>query len=486
MESSVLEGRRGLARGLMTIYGIVVYAGFLALFVSMIGFVETIAVPRGIDDGAVAPPPVAIAVDLALLALFAVQHSVMARGWFKRWWTRFVPQPIERSTYVLASSAALALLIWQWQALPGTVWRIDGAVWRVAIVAASFAGWALVLGSTFLIDHFDMFGLRQVVRQQRGLPQADPPFQTRLLYRVVRHPLLLGLLIAVWAAPTMSLGHLLFAGAVIAYIAFGVRLEERDLTAIFGDRYRRYRREVPMLLPGTRGPLEGAPIVPVEGASAREAQRVRLADGAELIVRRLVSSDEESIRAFYRGLSPSTLGRRFLTPYSSLPESMLRYLAVADRPDRCVIVATHGGAIVGEARFHRSGGSDDNAEVAVVVADDWQGRGLGTALAQQLARLARESGLTAFTGSMAADNRAAVGLLTAMAPDAGRRVRSGELEFRTPLPVPGLPTSRPSGGRGRAEAVPRTARTRATYARFEVAGGVPHRPPVHREQEPIV
>ena len=306
---------------------------------------------------------------------------------------------------------------------------------------------------------------------------------------------MLGMLIAFWAAPTMSLGHLLFAATATGYIVLGVRFEERDLVAHFGERYRRYRREVPMLVPGIRSPLDeepdmsvriaqdgrrtghdarqaldrgprrqrpagtrrighGAPaldgtsISPAEGAPARAASPIRLADGAQVIVRELLPSDEGSIRAFYRGLSPSTLNKRFLTPYPSLPEPMLRDLAVAGRADRCVLVATHGDAIVGEARFHRAGGSD-GAEVAVVVADDWQGRGLGTELTRRLVGLARARGLTAFTGSIRADNRAAVGLLASLAPAADRRIRSGELEFRASLPVPPLPVCRACAGSGR-------------------------------------
>ncbi|HEY7283426.1 MAG TPA: NnrU family protein, partial [Actinomycetota bacterium] len=340
MENVGLEGRHRIARGLATTYGIVAYAGFLAVFASMIGFIEGLDVPRGIDGAPGAPAPVAVAVDLALLALFAGQHSVMARARFKRWWTRFVPQAIERSTYVLASSVVLALLIWQWRSMTATVWEVGDHPWRVAIVAASFGGWALVLVSTFLVDHVDMFGLRQVVRHQRGLPQTNPPFQTRLLYRVVRHPLLLGVLVGVWAAPTMSVGHLLFAGAITGYVLVGVRLEERDLVANFGERYRRYRREVPMLVPGMRRrcELESATRAGVEQhrgqtvgdgrqASPRRPQRgrvpgarwiecgaldlegtstsaadaptrgawsIRLADGAPIIVRELLPSDEES------------------------------------------------------------------------------------------------------------------------------------------------------------------------------------------------
>jgi protein-S-isoprenylcysteine O-methyltransferase Ste14/L-amino acid N-acyltransferase YncA len=443
MRSTHLERRSGIVPWLMTVYGMVAYAAFLAVFASTIAFVEGIALPRGIDDPPGAAAPAAVAVDLALIGLFAVQHSVMARSWSKRWWLRFVPRAIERSTYVLTSSAVLALAVWQWRAMPGTVWRVDGELWRGAVVALSFAGWALVLGSTFLIDHLDMFGLRQVVRHQRGLPQTSPPFQTRLLYRVVRHPLLLGLLIAVWAAPSMSLGRLLFAGAVTGYILLGVRLEERDLVARLGGRYRRYQGEVPMLVPRMRDGLDG----PVGGAPASRVP-IRPADGAKLVIRELVSSDEESLRAFYRGLSPSTLSRRFLTPYSSLPEPMLRYLAVAGRGDRCVIVATHGGAIVGEARFHLAG-APGVAEVAVVVADDWQGRGLGTDLSRRLARIATARGVTTFTGSIQANNRAATGFLASLVPTADRRTRSGELEFQAAIPAPRLAVSEPGADGGR-------------------------------------
>jgi protein-S-isoprenylcysteine O-methyltransferase Ste14/RimJ/RimL family protein N-acetyltransferase len=458
MESTDLDRRHRVAGLLMTSYGVVVYAGFLALLVGVIAFVEGLPLPRGIDDGPTAPTAVAAAVDLALLALFAVQHSVMARSWFKRWWTRVVPQPIERSTYVLFSSVVLALLVWQWRSLPGTVWSVGGQPWRFAIGAVSFAGWALALGSTFLIDHLDMFGLRQVVRHQRGLPETSPPFQTRLLYRVVRHPLLLGMLIAFWAAPTMSWGRLLFAGAATGYIVLGVWFEERDLVAHYGDRYRRYRREVPMLVPGIGNSLDEG-----TGTRVRTAPEERRAgrDAGQVRVREIVPADEESLRAFYRGLSQSTLRKRFLTPYPSLPESMLRQLALTGRPDRYVIVATHDDAIVGEARFHRVPGSD-SAEVAVVIADHWQRRGLGSELAGRLVREARARGLSAFTGSMRADNGAAAGLLASLAPAADRRVRSGELEFQAPLPAPLRSVAEPCAGIRRPGATTRADRAPAT------------------------
>ena len=241
-----------MSRLLALLYGTACYAVFLATFLYAIAFVTGAGVPKHIDNGVPATLPVALGIDLLLMTLFALQHSVMARPAFKRWWTRFVPAHIERSTYVLASSLALALLFWQWRPLPLTVWEVQGDAARVAVHALSATGWLLVLSSTFLISHFDLFGLRQVWHHARGRgPAPETPFVVRALYRIVRHPLMLGFLIAFWAAPTMSLGHLLFAAVTTAYIVVAVKcLEERDLIALHGDTYRAYQRQVPMLLPG--------------------------------------------------------------------------------------------------------------------------------------------------------------------------------------------------------------------------------------------
>lgn len=241
-----------MKRSLMTVYGIVVYAAFLASFVYLIGFVEGLGVPKGIDDGPSTAVGLAIVIDLSLLTVFAVQHSVMARPAFKRWWTRYVPAAIERSTYVAFATAALALLLWQWRPLPSVVWDVTSQPWRGLLYGVSFGGWGLLLVSTFLIDHFHLFGLRQVVGHQRGSSPASPEFRTPSLYRHVRHPLMLGFVVAFWAAPTMTVGHLLFAAGTTAYILIAVRYEERDLVAHFGDRYRRYRQRVPMLIPSLR------------------------------------------------------------------------------------------------------------------------------------------------------------------------------------------------------------------------------------------
>ncbi|WP_372466004.1 methanethiol S-methyltransferase [Nocardia spumae] len=233
----------------MAAYGVVAYVLFLVVFLYAIGWVEGLVVPRDINEGPEASTAVAIVVDLVLLSIFAVQHSVMARPAFKRVWTRIVPEPIERSTYVLAATAALALIMWLWRPLPAEIWHVSATPARVVLYAISLAGWALVLIATFAIDHFDLFGVRQVLRNLAGKPAAAPDFRTPGLYRTVRHPLYLGFVIAFWAAPTMTAGRLLFAAVTTGYILTAIRFEEHDLIGVFGDRYRTYRRQVPMLVP---------------------------------------------------------------------------------------------------------------------------------------------------------------------------------------------------------------------------------------------
>jgi len=232
------------------LYSLVVYVFFLATFVYAIGFVGHIAVPKDIDSGAPVPLAEALIVNLHLLALFAVQHSVMARRGFKRWWTRIVPECVERSTYVLAATAVLALLLWQWRPIAQPViWSVTDAWVRFALQAVFWLGWAMLLISTFLINHFELFGLRQVFARLRGRAVPAPEFRTPLFYRHVRHPIYLGFILAFWATPQMSAGHLLFAIATTGYILIGIWFEERDLIAQFGDRYRLYRDQVGMLLP---------------------------------------------------------------------------------------------------------------------------------------------------------------------------------------------------------------------------------------------
>lgn len=231
------------------LYGVAVYLLFLVTFLYTIGFVANVPGLKTIDTGTIDDIPTAILIDVLLLGLFALQHSVMARHGFKKLWTRIVAPAVERSTYVLAASLAVILMIWQWRPIPWTVWSVPDPPGHTILLAIQALGWALVLVSTFLINHFELFGLQQVFVHWRGRPFRAPSFRTPLLYRLVRHPIYLGFLLAFWATPTMTMGHLLFAIATTGYIVIGVLFEERDLIARFGDDYRRYRQRVPMLLP---------------------------------------------------------------------------------------------------------------------------------------------------------------------------------------------------------------------------------------------
>ena len=241
-----------MARLATFLYGIVCYAVFFAVFLYGIGFIGGFMTPTLLDGPPRSPLGHALAIDLALLGAFAVQHSGMARPAFKRWWTRIVPEVIERSTYVLVSSLAMIALYAYWEPIDGVVWSIHEGPARLAVIGLYLAGWLLLLYSTFLIDHFDLFGLKQVWRRLTGKAYVPPQFHTPSLYRIVRHPLYIGWLTIFWAAPTMTSAHLLFALATTIYILAAIQLEERDLVSAFGERYVEYRRRTPMLMPRLR------------------------------------------------------------------------------------------------------------------------------------------------------------------------------------------------------------------------------------------
>jgi len=238
-----------MSRLSLLLYALISYLLFGAAILYGIGFVGNIVVPKGIDDGPPTPLATALAVDVLLLGMFAVQHNLMARPWFKERWTKIVPRPIERATFVAAASLLLLLLYWQWRPIPEVVWQIDNAVGRGVLWVLYFAGWGTVLFSSFLIDHWELFGLKQAYIHYQGREQQSAPFVVRSLYRWVRHPLMVGFLLAFWSAPTMTWGRLVFAGVTTVWIVFSIFLEERDLAHFLGDPYVEYRARTPMLLP---------------------------------------------------------------------------------------------------------------------------------------------------------------------------------------------------------------------------------------------
>ena len=244
-----------MKRLLFLLYGVVCYFAFFGTILYAIGFVGNIIVPKTIDSKPETSLVNAILINASLLLLFALQHSIMARPNFKKWWTKIIPEPLERSTYVLLASLCVTLMMWKWQPMGGIVWSTENAVIKSILFITYLIGWSIVFLSTFLINHFDLFGLRQVWLYFRGIPYTHLPFRVPIFYRFVRHPLYFGFLIAFWSAPVMTAAHLLFAVLTTGYILTAIQLEERDLVKLFGEKYRNYRRWVPMIIPFSKKKL---------------------------------------------------------------------------------------------------------------------------------------------------------------------------------------------------------------------------------------
>jgi protein-S-isoprenylcysteine O-methyltransferase Ste14 len=252
-----------MSRFLILTYGVTGYAVFFATFLYLIGFVTGLVTPTSVYAGGLESPlGTALLINVGLVALFGVQHTIMARPGFKRWIARVIPPPVERTTFMMATCAVFVLMFMHWRPMPVTLWSLDGA-WAAVVLGIGFVGWGIVLLSTFLIDHFDLFGLRQTVLAFRGRPYTQKPFVERSLYRHMRHPLMFGFLLAFWAAPTMTAGRLCLAGSYTVYILLALFIEERDLVRLHGNAYREYQRRVPKLLPiGTSRPRAGSEIAP--------------------------------------------------------------------------------------------------------------------------------------------------------------------------------------------------------------------------------
>jgi protein-S-isoprenylcysteine O-methyltransferase Ste14/RimJ/RimL family protein N-acetyltransferase len=475
---------------IVVVYAAAVYLFFLAVLAYAVGFFAGFGVPKGIDQGPRAATPVAVAIDLLLLLLFAVQHTVMARPWFKRPWTRIVPALAERTTFVLAASLVLALLFWLWRPIGGMVWNLSGPGVG-ALRAVYAAGWVIAASSTFLISHFDMFGLRQAWLHARRIRYSPPPFTQRGLYGRMRHPLMTGFVVVFWSAPAMTAGHLLFAAAATGYILVGIAFEEHDLIRSLGDTYADYRARVPALFPLPLAPASFARVMAVrrkrqeagdmnnrtvitpaaeparaEGRAAVSAwvgmfapsglpavmtavaglaagrrlirvpggRTVVLRDGSAVRIRPVRSADAPLLADGFGRLSAASRQMRFLGVKKELSAAELRYLTDVDHHDHEALGAVDqtDGRGVGIARFIRDAEDRRAAEIAVTIVDDWQGRGLGTELLARLSDRARSEGIRRFTALADAENVAVAALLRNAGAHLVRRGR-GTVEYEITL-----------------------------------------------------
>ncbi len=241
-----------MGRVIAFLYGLIAYVGFLIALLYAIGFIGNLWVPKTIDSGPAGPFGQSLLINLGLLGVFAVQHSVMARPGFKEWWTKFVPESVERSTYVMISNSLVFVIFWLWQPMPAAVWDVSGTVGGTILLVLFFVGWFILVLASFMVSHWDLFGLRQVLINLRGQTYEHLPFQIVGMYKLVRHPLMVGWIVAFWATPTMSVGHLVWALTTTIYILIAIQLEERDLIGFFGDKYRQYQQAVPALIPFTK------------------------------------------------------------------------------------------------------------------------------------------------------------------------------------------------------------------------------------------
>jgi protein-S-isoprenylcysteine O-methyltransferase Ste14/RimJ/RimL family protein N-acetyltransferase len=470
-------------------YAAAVYLFFLAVLGYAAGFFAGLGVPKGIDQGTRAAVPVAVAIDLPLLLLFAVQHTVMARPWFKRRWTRIVPEPAERASFVLAASLVLALLFWLWRPVGGTVWSLSGpgadALWAVYA-----AGWAAAVSSTFLVSHFDMFGLRQAWLHAQHVRYSPPPFTERGLYGRIRHPLMAGFVVVFWSAPTMTAGHLLFAATATGYILAGIAFEEHDLIQSLGETYAAYLARVPALIPRPSlrrirlglseakkrqeaGDMKSRTVITPAAEPARaegraavsarvgmfapsglftaltavaglatgrrlirvpEGRPVVLRDGSAVLIRQVRSTDAPLLADGFGRLSAASRQMRFLGVKKELSAAELRYFTDVDHHDHEALGALDraDGHGVGIARYVRDADDPHAAEIAVTIVDDWQGRGLGTELLAQLSDRARQEGIRRFTALADADNVAVAALLRNAGAHLVRRGR-GTVEYEITL-----------------------------------------------------